>query len=158
MNSADKIEHATRVLGVGEDVTLADLKRRYRTLAIQKHPDQLRKDSSAVMAEINRAYELLKKHIEHQEAAKLVREQCARDRETKVVFRCDLCHQNVRVPIRAIGGSCKCPHCTNKIDVPVSRIVDCGECGRKNSIPMSHNKRAVCGHCYSIISRNNRTN
>ena len=47
-----------KVLGVSRDATQTEIRRRFRKLAKETHPDRSRGDSKA-MAEINRAYEVL---------------------------------------------------------------------------------------------------
>jgi len=62
MDSYGEIRHALEVLGLPTMVTRSDIKRRYRQLVRQYHPD--RRGDSEEMERINRAYELLMEYVE----------------------------------------------------------------------------------------------
>jgi curved DNA-binding protein CbpA len=58
----EDIEEARKLLGLGEEATLEEIKKAYRKLARRYHPDKLTKDDineSETMKKLNRAYELL---------------------------------------------------------------------------------------------------
>mmetsp|Transcript_96634 Transcript_96634/g.301546 ORF Transcript_96634/g.301546 Transcript_96634/m.301546 type:complete len:353 (+) Transcript_96634:134-1192(+) len=60
-----------RVLGLPADATQSDVRRRYRKLALQHHPDKNREDAAAAkerFTELALAYEAVCEHLERQEA------------------------------------------------------------------------------------------
>ncbi len=62
------LEQAFKLLQVHGNISPGDLQIQYRLLAIKFHPDK-NKDENAtmLMAQINQAYELIKKYIEQKE-------------------------------------------------------------------------------------------
>jgi DnaJ-class molecular chaperone len=62
MANFNEIEEARKMLGLGEAVTLKEIKRAYRTLAHRHHPDKLGGDGgteSETMKKLNWAYKLI---------------------------------------------------------------------------------------------------
>jgi DnaJ-class molecular chaperone len=62
MANFDEIEEARKLLGLGEEATLKEIKKAYRKLAHRHHPDKLTEDDtneSDTMKGLNRAYKLL---------------------------------------------------------------------------------------------------
>jgi DnaJ-class molecular chaperone len=62
MANFDEIEEARELLGLGEEATLKEIKKAYRTLAHRHHPDKLAEgdaSESETMKRLNRAYKLL---------------------------------------------------------------------------------------------------
>jgi DnaJ-class molecular chaperone len=62
MANFDEIEEARKILGLGEEATLKEIKNAYRKLAHRHHPDKLGKDDtneSETMKRLNRSYKLL---------------------------------------------------------------------------------------------------
>lgn len=64
-----EIDQARKVLGLGEKADLAEIKKAYRRLAKEWHPDKCRKgdqtESHEKMKEINLAYKIIMKYIEN---------------------------------------------------------------------------------------------
>lgn len=62
MANFDEIEEARKLLGLGEEATLKEIKKAYRKLAHRHHPDKLMEDDtngSETIKRLNRAYKLL---------------------------------------------------------------------------------------------------
>jgi len=62
MPNFEQIDEARRLLGLGEAATLKEMKRAYRRLAAQYHPDKCSEDRLACeerMKKLNQAYELI---------------------------------------------------------------------------------------------------
>jgi hypothetical protein len=65
MPDFEQIDGARRLLGLGEAATLKQIKRAYRRLAAQYHPDKCKEDELACeekMKGLNQAYELIVKY------------------------------------------------------------------------------------------------
>lgn len=57
-----EIEEARKLLGLGEEATLKEIKKAYRKLAHRHHPDKLTEDNNKkgeTMKRLNRAYKLI---------------------------------------------------------------------------------------------------
>lgn len=67
----DEIDRARKLLGLGEDATLGDIKEAYRRKAKKFHPDGKepgrKKDCEKRMVQINRAYGVILNYIEQYE-------------------------------------------------------------------------------------------
>lgn len=67
--SFTEIDQARSVLGLGEKADLAEIKKAYRRLTKEWHPDKKSKQDQAAshekMKEINRAYKVIMKYIEN---------------------------------------------------------------------------------------------
>ena len=62
MANFKEIEKARKLLSLGEEATLEEIKKAYRTLAHRHHPDKLGGDDGSegeTMKRLNRAYKLL---------------------------------------------------------------------------------------------------
>jgi len=62
MANFNEIEEARKLLGLGEEATLKEIKKAYKALAHRHHPDKLAEDDnseSEPMKRLNRAYKLL---------------------------------------------------------------------------------------------------
>jgi len=62
MANFNEIEEARKLLSLGEEATLEEIKKAYRKLAHRHHPDKLAGDDtteSEIMKRLNRAYKLL---------------------------------------------------------------------------------------------------
>ena len=62
MANFNEVEEARKLLHLGEEATLKEIKKAYRTLAHHYHPDKLEDDDSAesqIMKRLNLAYRLL---------------------------------------------------------------------------------------------------
>jgi DnaJ-class molecular chaperone len=62
MANFNEIEEARKLLGLGEEATLKEIKRAYRTLAHRHHPDKhgnVGGESAETMKRLNWAYKLL---------------------------------------------------------------------------------------------------
>jgi len=62
MANFNEIEEARKLLSLGEEATLEEIKKAYRKLAHRHHPDKLAGDDtseSETMKRLNRAYKLL---------------------------------------------------------------------------------------------------
>lgn len=64
-----ELDRARQLLGLGEQVTLAEIKQAHRRLAQEWHPDKRSKKDQGLahekMKEVNRAYKIILKYIEH---------------------------------------------------------------------------------------------
>jgi len=67
----DKIDRARKLLDLGEDATLRDIKEAYRRKAKKFHPDgkasNRKKDCEEKMVQINQAYRVILNYIEQYE-------------------------------------------------------------------------------------------
>ena len=61
MANFEEIDKARRLLGLGEEATLKEIKQAYRRMAFRYHPDSAGKDVEVeeTMKQLNRAYKLL---------------------------------------------------------------------------------------------------
>ena len=55
----DELPNYYDVIGVSKNATPDEIKKRFRELAMKKHPDKTKEDSENEMAELNKAYEVL---------------------------------------------------------------------------------------------------
>ncbi len=66
MANFEQIDEARRLLGLGETVTIKQVKQAYRGLANRYHPDRRRDEDKAncdeMMKKVNEAYELIMKY------------------------------------------------------------------------------------------------
>ncbi len=130
------------ILGITRDSTSTDIKKAYRKLAAQYHPDmvsklppKLRDFADEEMRRINRAKEMLldiDRRMEH-------------DREL------DMSQGHGQPPSRAPvnngnGGTSytfACPHCSSRVSaIPIDRpyILSCPSCSRQMTIPKAPNR------------------
>ena len=67
MASFEEIDEARRLLGLGEAVTLKDIKHAYSKLAFDYHPDTAGEDPEhqQMMKNLNRAYRVLTEYCSH---------------------------------------------------------------------------------------------
>ena len=64
MKRFEKIDRARKLLGLGEEASLEEIKRTYRKLTMKFHPDREKGDKRK-MQEINQAYEDLLSYCEN---------------------------------------------------------------------------------------------
>jgi molecular chaperone DnaJ len=55
----DELPNYYKILGVTNDATPEEIKKKFRELAKKTHPDKTKEDSEEEMAELNKAYEIL---------------------------------------------------------------------------------------------------
>ena len=63
----NEIDDARKILELGEDATLEEVKKTYRSLSKKWHPDKCKKDKELcheMMKKINKAYKLINKYIQ----------------------------------------------------------------------------------------------